>query len=160
MSIQIFYLPKPQTQDYHLTISSSTDKIYDLHAYLYDQDGNVNVLNQNGLIGPNKTDSFTISFDQQSSDNSKNTKIVTFQSLIDDINEAKSLNLIKPWIADTLIRLTKSSQKNYDKGRKQIAKIQLNVFENIIKSIRKSPLIKEDAYQILLYDVRYLQNNP
>ncbi len=41
--IQIFYLPQPLTQDYYLTISSSTDKIYDLHAYLYDQDGNVNV---------------------------------------------------------------------------------------------------------------------
>ncbi len=63
------------------------------------------------------------------------------------------------WIADSLIKLAKRSQKNAEKGRKQIAKVELNVFENIIKSIRKSPLIKEDAYQILLYDVRYLKNH-
>jgi hypothetical protein len=156
--IQIFYLPQPQTQDYHLTISSSTDKIYDLHAYLYDQDGNVNVLDQNGLIGTGKTDNFTINFDQQNFSNSKNTKIVTFQSLIDDINEAKTLKLINNnGVYDSLLAKAAISQI--------INLINKNTSLNILNSLlnelnaQRGKHITENAYQILLYDVNYLKSH-
>lgn len=155
-SIKIFYLPKPQTQDYHLTISSSIDKVYDLHVYLYDQDGNVNVLDQNGLIGPDRTDNFTISFDKQNSSNSKNTKIITFQSLIDDINEAKNLKFINNnGVYNSLLAKATISQI--------INQINKNTSKNILNSLlnelnaQKEKHITEDSYQILIYDINYLK---
>ena len=152
-----FLLPEPENGKYQIKLSSKKSGFYEINIASFEEEGN-NALNKiRGVISSNSDEIIEIDYSQDQVSEIK--KAVSFQSLINDINEAKNLNLIKPWIADTLIKLAKSSQKNYDKGRKKIAVIQLNVFENIIKSIRKSPLIKEDAYQILLYDVRYLQNN-
>lgn len=157
--IQIFYLAQPQTQNYKLTLSSSSDKTYNLHTYLYDQDGNVNVLDQNGLIGPGKTDSFTVSFDKQNSNNSSNTKIVTFQSLIDDINEAKILKLINNnGVYNSLLAKTTISQIINLINKNTSVNI-LNAMLNEVNAQREKG-ISQDAYQILFYDIDYLINNP
>lgn len=152
-----FLLPEPENGKYTIKLSSKKSGFYEINIASFEEEGN-NALNKiRGVISSNNDEIIEIDYSQSQTSEIKRT--VSFQSLINDINEAKNLNLIKPWIANNLIKLTKSSQKNYDKGRKKIAVIELNVFENIIKSIRKTPLIKEDAYQILLYDVRYLKRH-
>lgn len=152
-----FLLPEPENGKYTIKLSSKKSGFYEINIASFEEEGN-NALNKiRGVISSNNDEIIEIDYSQSQTSEIKRT--VSFQSLINDINEAKNLNLIKPWVANNLIKLTKSSQKNYDKGRKKIAVIELNVFENIIKSIRKTPLIKEDAYQILLYDVRYLKRH-
>ncbi|PIZ97963.1 MAG: hypothetical protein COX78_04060, partial [Candidatus Levybacteria bacterium CG_4_10_14_0_2_um_filter_35_8] len=157
--IKTYYYSKPETENYQIDLTSQIAQKYKIAAYFYDKDGNVNVLEQNGLIGPSKADSFIVNFDKLNSNTSKNTKIVTFQNLINDVSEAKTQKLISPWISNNLIFLVKNAKKNYDKGRRKIAVMELRIFEDIIRSIRKSSLIKEGAYQILLYDVKYLKTH-
>lgn len=152
-----FLLPEPENDKYTIKLSSKKSGFYEINIASFEEEGN-NALNKiRGVISSNNDEIIEIDYSQNQTSEIK--RFVSFQTLINDINEAKNLKLIKPWIADSLIKLAKRSQKNAEKGRKQIAKIELNIFENIIKSIRKSPLIKEDAYQILLYDVRYLKGH-
>lgn len=156
--IQILYLPKPLTGNYQLSISSTNDKQYDLNVFLYDKNGNVNTLTQSGMIGSNISNTFNLTFNREDSNSSRSIKAVTFQTFIDDINEAKNLNLIQAIVANNLIRLAKSAQNNSEKNRKLVAKLELIAIENIIKPL-KNTLIKEPAYSILLYDVKYLREH-
>ena len=158
LPIKIFYLPQPTDKNYKLKISSFTDKIYNLGVYLYDRDGNVNILNQTGFTNPSKSDNYTIKFDKQTSTNSTNSKIVTFQTLIDDINEASKLNLVKPQMAKDLIKFAKRTQQDYERN-KRVGKLELAILQAILKAINKTPLIKESAYLIINYDVGYLKSH-
>lgn len=156
--IQIFYLPKPNSQNYTLEISSPNNRTYNLNAFLYDENGNVNTFYQNGLLGEDNPENYTINFDKQNSNNSKNVRIVSFQTFIDDINEGKALELIQSILANNLIKLAKSAQSNAERNRKLVAKLELIAIEAIIKPL-KNTLIKEPAYSTLLYDVRYLKDH-
>ncbi len=156
--LQIFYLPKPDSQNYTLEISSPNNRTYTLNAFLYDENGNVNTFYQNGLLGEDNPENYTINFDKQNSNNSKNVKIVSFQTFIDDINEGKDLELIQSILANNLIKLAKSAQNNAERNRKLVAKLELIAIEAIIKPL-KNTLIKEPAYSTLLYDIKYLKDH-
>lgn len=156
--IQILYLPKPLTGNYQLSISSTNNKQYYLNVFLYDKNGNVNTLTQSGMVGSNISNTFNITFNKEDSNSSRSIKTVTFQTFIDDVTLAKNLKLINSTVAQSLIKLAKSAQNNFEKNRKLVAKLELIAIENIIKPL-KNTLIKEPAYSILLYDVKYLRNN-
>ena len=158
--LKIFYLKKPTNGQYQIELTSPSTQNYDLKIYLYDKDGNVNIFNQSILIGQNSSESFSINFDPEYSDNSSAQKIVTFQVLIDDIKEARSLNLINKNAANSLLMIAKSAKNDYEKGKRKIALIKLRTIEKLLNSFHAIPkeiLIKEKAYQILLYDVDYLK---
>ncbi|MEM4270855.1 MAG: hypothetical protein QXO70_02040, partial [Candidatus Pacearchaeota archaeon] len=116
-------------------------------------------LNFTGFIGQNTKEIIDINFNRQNSDNSSAEKIVTFQGLIEDINEAKFLNLINKSAANSLLAIAKNAKKQYENDRRKIAITQLNTLKKLLNSYNKIPyelLIKMEAYRILLYDVDYL----
>ena len=156
--MKIFYFQKPDNKNYQLYLYSTANTIYNLDFYLYDINGNVQTTEVKGLLGPEKKDNYIINFNKQASDASKSYKLATFQTLINDIKEANKLNLIKPQIANDLVRFTERVQRDYGRN-KRIGKIELTVMQTILNAIRKTPLIKETSYQIILYDVTYLKNN-
>ncbi|MBI3985159.1 MAG: C39 family peptidase [Candidatus Levybacteria bacterium] len=156
--IRIFYLPKPENQEYTIEISSSENKAYDLNILLYDQNGNVNKISQPGLISENQNDGYVIKFNKENSNNSKAVKQVSFQTLLDDINEGRKLKLISPFVAENLIKLLKDAQKNMDKNKKLAAKLELTLMEEVIKPL-KNTLVKEPAYSVLLNDLKLLKGS-
>ncbi len=158
--LKFFYFKKPPSGQYQVELTSPETQDYDLKMYLYDKNGNVNIFNQSGLIGKNSPESFSINFDPQSSDNSSTQKIVTFQSLIDDIKEAQSLNLINKNAANSLLMIAKSAKNNYEKGLRKVSLLELGILQKLLNTLHGVPykiLIDEKAYQILLYDLNYLK---
>ncbi|MBI2031157.1 MAG: C39 family peptidase [Candidatus Levybacteria bacterium] len=158
--IKIFYFKKPETGQYQVELSSLVNQNYNLDLYLYDQDGNVKILSYSGVIGSNANETFEINFNNQDSNNSLSEKIVTFQNLIDDINEAKTLDLINKGSANSLLAIAKNAKKNYESDRTKISLKELDVFQKLLNTFNTVPyeiLIKEEAFQILLYDVNYLK---
>ncbi len=157
--IRIFYLKNPISQKYKLNIITSKSITYLLRFYFYDINGNVSTSEQNGIIDTTKTDLYEIQFNKENAEQSKNFRIVTFQDLINDINQFKIQKLIIPWTANNLITFARNAEKDYQKGHKNIAILKLNLLEEMTKSFRRPPLIKSEAYNILISDIEYLKKH-
>lgn len=161
-SVKFFYSNKPPNGQYQVELTSENTQNYDIKMYLYDKSGNVNIFDQSGLTSQNSSDTFSINFDSQTFSNSSSQKIVIFQSLIDDIKEAHSLNLAHKSAAKVLTELAKSAKSDYEKGESKIALIKLQALEKLLTAFHRVPgefLIHDNAYQILLYDVNYLKTH-
>ncbi|MDO8658647.1 MAG: C39 family peptidase [Candidatus Levybacteria bacterium] len=156
--IKMFYLPKPETGEYRILISSDNYQTYNLGIYLYDISGNVNKIEQDGITGPNNSEIILINFDKQNSGSSRIKRTVTFQTTLDDIKELYALGLIHPAISGNLNSIIKNSKSFFEKGKKKQSLLLLNAFENLIKATRNKGL-DEKAYQILLYDIQYLKTH-
>jgi len=157
--IKMYYFSKPETGDYQINLTSLDTQEYKITAYLYDINGNVKILEQKGIVNPKKEDNLTIKFNKLNSSSSNAIKIVTFDNLLLDIKELQSLHLINNVVANGLTDIAKNAEKNYNKGLKKVSLLGLNLFEIMLKTIKNPFLIKNDAYQILLYDINYLQKH-
>jgi len=156
--IKILYFKKPDTQDYKLFISSLNPKQYNIEIYLYDINGEVNKTETKGVTG-GVSDILTLKFDKDKLEDSETQKFVTFQSTIADINELQKLKLIRSKdVAKELIDILKSAEKSAIKGNKKIALAKLKIFEILLNKTR-GMIIKENAYQILLYDLNFLKES-
>lgn len=156
--IKTFYIPKPQKGTYKIQLSSANTKIHEIIIYLYDTQGNVNIIKQNIVIGVNNPEFLEIKFDPEILNNSTLERIVTFQSIIKDIKEAQSLKLINNAVASNLVSIITNAEKDYKKGKKTLVLLKLSSFELLLNSTRRIG-IDEKAYQILLYDVSYLKTH-
>ena len=157
-----FLLPEPENGKYTIKLSSKKSGFYEINIASFEEDGDDALNKIRGIISSNNDEAIEIDYSQTNSNNSGIKKIVTFQTLIDDIKEAQSLKLINKGLASSLIALLKNAEKNYQKGRKNIVFAQLNIFEKLINQTRgkfNGRILDENAYQILLYDVNYLKNN-
>lgn len=156
--VKILYLKKPDTQDYKLFISSSDPKQYNIETYLYDINGEVNKTETKGVAG-GVSDILNLKFDKDNLDNSKTKKFVTFQSTIDDVNELQKLNLItNKTVSKGLVELLKNAEKQALSGRKKAALMVLKGFEVLLNKTR-GIIIKQEAYDILLYDLNFLKGS-
>lgn len=153
--IRIFLAQKPDTGKYYLDISSSLTGKYTVNILYYDIDGNVKEENRDVFI-KNDSQKINIIFDSQNSNKSTSSKFVDFDSFISDISVSKDQKLINKTLADSLINLTRSTKEDFDSMKKLLVKGKLSAIETIIQSGRNTA-IKPDAFQILLYDVRYLE---
>ena len=156
--IKTFYIPKPQKETYKIQLSSINTKVHEIKIYLYDTQGNVNIIKQNIVIGANNPEFLEIRFDPENSNNSILEKIVTFQSTIKDIREGQSLKLINKAVANNLISIITNAEKDYKKGKKNLVLLRLKSFEILLDSTRRIG-VNEEAYQILFYDVSYLKTH-
>ncbi|RJQ38901.1 hypothetical protein C4559_00080 [Candidatus Microgenomates bacterium] len=158
-SQRIFYLRKPTNGDYDLLVSSGTLSDYNIKIYFYDTDGNPLISTQTGIASPDNQNTIKINFDKDKSKNSKAERVITIDTVLNDIKFAQSLNLItNRSIATELIGILKKSREDIQKGRSKICSKKLDLFESIIKIFR-GKYIEETAFQILLNDVNYLKNN-
>jgi len=85
-------------------------------------------------------------------------KIVTFETLINDIKSLQNLNLLYKMMEKPLINLVQTSQKQYTKNHKKQAIQLLKTFETIVKNLPKM-LISKDAKIILLEDSTVLRSS-
>lgn len=156
--IKMIFVQKPATGNYQITLSGTNDQNYQLHTYFYDKNGNVNTNASQGTVGTNKSDSLTVTFNNQDSTKSVGTRVVTFQNFIDDINENIQLHQINKNIGNALIPLISSAQESANKNQKLAAKLKLDAIELAMKALRNKG-ISESAFQILLYDDHYLKTH-
>lgn len=157
--LKIIYLRKPATGKYFLTLSNSNNKKYKADIYLYDINGNPKVYNVFGIIGPKNTKTIEINFNKNNNNNSGLE--VTFDSFIQDINQAYALGLVdinhyKKLIGELngMINEIKVNQGKSDK--KELIK-QLDEIEKQL--INNHTGINNEAYQIFLYDLEYLKSH-
>jgi len=157
-----FLLPEPENGKYEIKLSGRKSGFYEMNIASFENNGD-NALNKiRGIISSNNDETIEVDYSQQNSNNSGVEKIVTFQTLIDDIKEAQSLKLINKGLSNSLIALLRNAEKNYQKGMKNIVFIQLNIFEKLINQTRgkfNGKILDENVYQILLYDVEYLKSH-
>lgn len=154
--IKTFYIPKPKKETYKIQLSSVKTKVHEIKVYLYDTQGNVNIIKQNIVLGANNPEFLEIKFDPEKLNSSILEKLVTFQSIIRDIKEGQSLKLINKAVANNLISIITNAEKDYKKGRKNLVLLRFNSFETLLNSTRRIG-VDEKAYQILMYDIKYLK---
>ena len=157
-----FLLPEPENGKYEIKLSSNNSGFYEINITSFENDGDDTLNKITGIISSNNDETIEVDYSQENSNNSGSKKIVTFQTLIDDIKESQSLNLINKGLSSSLIALLRNAEKNYQRGMKNIVFIELNIFEKLINQTRgkfNGKILDENAYQILLYDVEYLKNH-
>lgn len=155
--VNALLLPEPTDGDYQLLASSQTNEGYTINIALFNEDGDMVLYKPVGFVESNQDDFFDITYSQ--ADNSSAINIVTFQSTIDDINQAQSDGLItKDSLASNLIRTIQRAEDNVLDGRLSLALRRLDHFEDTINRNRGDE-ITEEAYQILLDDVTFLKTH-
>ena len=150
-----FLLPEAPFGDYTIETTSNSINGYTLNIATFESDGDniVNKIEKN--IEPNEQGVFNLNYSQTRP--SLVDKDVSFQSIIDDINELRSLNLIDSnHLTNQLIRVINQTQENYQDGNLEMTLKKLDHFEDIINRKRGKEIL-ETAYQILFYDVDYLK---
>lgn len=156
--IKLAYFKKPNNGNFQLYISAENSKLFKIQTYLYDKNGITKIIESNGIAGENGN-VLDINVDKDNLDNSNVEKKVTFNIFLNDINQARNLKLINNDILKKiLINHVKNTQKDILKGKKNSAMLKLAMFESLLK-VNRGKMIKEEAYNILLYDTIYLKNH-
>ncbi len=151
--IKIFYLPQPDSGTYTITETNTTDP-FQFTSYLYDKNGNPKIQTLNGIGNIN----FTISFDKTNNSNSTITKLITFDSTLQDIKNAQNLNLINNGLATSLTEMLTNAQKQLDKHPETAKTLLNNGIKNLDSHQNQVQLISPEAYDILIYDFTQLKN--
>ncbi len=155
--IKTFYFKKPDSGKYQLEISSLDPNLYNVDIYFYDTNGEVKKITQQG-ISSSIPSLISIDFDKNDLNKIKKVKIVTYETLINDIKSLQNLNLLYKMVEKPLLTLVQTSQKQYNKNHKKQAVQLLKTFETIVKNLPKM-LISKDAKIILLEDSTVLRDN-
>lgn len=153
---RIISFPKPPDDSYSFIVSSPTEQYYKANIYLYDKNGDIKVINDQGTVGQSSQDTSTINFNSENASSTSILRAVSFQNAIDDVNESKTLNLLKG--AGGLLADLRNAQKAFQSGDAATEQTKLNQFLDHINQ-QRGKNIDENAYQILLYDADYLKNN-
>lgn len=147
----------PDSGSYTLTLKGNKLSVYTLDLYLYDKNGDPYLSTISGFITKNKTETLSLTFDEENHDNTNVKKIVTFAQLIDDINEAIALKKINKGFGKGLITIAKSAQRTNNKS-KPAAKAQLDTMLRLLNQ-QKDRLVDETSFTILSQDISTLKQN-
>lgn len=151
--IKMYYYPQPSSGNYQISTSSSNDKFHTLSSYLYDSTGEVDIQ----VINVLSNSSYSIEFDKTNKNKSKTEKIVTYDSAIEDVEKAESLNLINHGLAASLIEHLKNSQKKSVSDKS----VSIHMLDVGIKQLNSrnnhKTQIDPTALEILNYDFNYLK---
>lgn len=151
-----FLLPEPENGIYKITLTSKEVSDYFLNVSLFTTEGDNDLFQKLGTTGPGNADTLELNYSQDVL--AEPEKIVTFSSTINDIREAQNLKWINKYIAEGLVLIIKSAEKDYSAGKKKLMLLKLAGFELVIKQF-KSKGISKQAYDVLKYDVDYLQGH-
>ena len=153
-AIKIYYLPKPSTNIYTVTVSG-TNGLFTIEAYLYDSQGNPKILNLSGF----GTSLFQINFNKLANANSTVVKQVTFASVIQDIKSAQNLHLINSGLAIALLSILTQAQQQSVKHPEIAKTILAGGIKLLNDSNPHSVLISQETFLILLADFSALENS-
>ena len=152
--LNIFYLKQPESTNYKVQLSSSSNTNYDLDAYFYDVEGNVQIEHVSGFIGPGASAEFDLDYSQD--EPSAFIEVVTFEGLINDIKSLHSLNEINFKNYWSLLWQTRSA-KLFSVG-KFTKRGAVNILKSMDKQIfrAKGHGVSDNAYNILHNDIQVL----
>lgn len=139
----------PQSDTYTLTIGKHQTTSYSLDIYLYDKNGEPTYQTVIGFLSKNRNDRYTFFYDHDDYTKASLQKIVTFHTLIDDINEAISLKLMNKEYGKGLIIMAKSAQKSKNGF---IKKSILKAAQKTL-AMGKNKLVKPEAYDVISEDI-------
>lgn len=139
--LKIYTLPKPDNGEYKVEISGNGD--YLLDSYLYDPQGNVNLVKTSGLVSENNNDQYEITISQNSN---LMKPIINTSSILNDWNMLGLPNQNIP----TLIN---NSNKHINKGNILAAKSNLTGALNYLQENTPN-LINDLDSQILQSEIQ------
>ena len=153
-AVKVFYIVKPNSGNYILSLSSSQNSDYLLDLYMYDENGNVKKINTPGIVSSQNSDSFAIQFNKNNSSSSSTTQNGMFENLLKDLITLRSTNDVdriqfKLLEAKVKTAAHLSTNKNTKKG-------SINMLKAMDKqlSAKKNKGISQNAYNILHADIQ------
>jgi hypothetical protein len=150
----MFLLEKPSSTVYTISINSTKNHTYTLNGFMYDSNGEVVTKNVIGAVGKGN-DTYKLKFDKEDLKKNKLQRIITYDSVIDDIRELQSNNLILRQIADGLVTIINKAKNPQSTNHKAYSLAALNSFKLVLTTF-KGKGIDQNAYQILFDDINYL----
>ena len=154
--LKIVYLEKPEGDDYEIVLNSPTDTNYNLGIYLYDIDGDVFTKTQEGSLQTNEDTIIPITFDPQINFYPKK---ISFGKMGSDMDKSyRDGQITDPDVFSNLENYFNQAF-NYRKDKEEEQTLEyLMKFEKVLYN-NKGISIFEDAFNILLYDVNYLETH-
>lgn len=156
-SLNDFFL-KPDLGNYFILVTDpgSDPQNYRLNLYLYDKNANLTLKKIQGIISSGKQDSIKIQFDHDNANNTKADRIITFDSLLQDITQAENLSMISHKARVSLRNYANKAKKDSLFGRKNFVKLDLDLLLLYLK-IYKAHGVMDMAFTILSNDAKYLE---
>lgn len=154
--IKITYAPKPNGKDFEIISSSNKNISSEIEIFLYDKTGNVFSKNEKVNLLEKEEKVLDISFN---SNINLYPKKVTYSSISNDIFRLFKKDQIKSLILRLELNnlIIKAKIENALKHKSDSLKT-LNEFEDLINKNRGKN-ITDSGYNVLLYDINYLQTH-
>ena len=152
--IKILYIPKPEKQNYELSLSSSNNQLNSFKTYLYNKDGTVRILDGKALLGLN-ANNYKLFFNKENLLASTLERKITIDGFIKDVTQFRNLKMVQKDFAKELIYFAGKIKEDLKIRDKKMAKSELKFLQEMLK---KSPtiLIKKEAKDFLVSDISYL----
>lgn len=153
-SLGIFLSPAPKEGDYEVKVKGEGS--YTLKSYLYNKEGKVETSSLQGLVGTNEIDNFKIVFGKE---NSNIAPIVTIDSLLKDLENARRMKLITHKTIYHMLRMRlKVTKFLLNQGKVRQAKRILKTTKLLI-NVFSPRFIKPRASDILTQNLQTLINS-
>ncbi len=150
-AIEILYIPKPDSGNYTITISSNTNTNYDLKTYIYDINGNDKIFDQRGNVNNSNNNILTINFDKNNVNHSNEIKHKSFEDTLDDIRRCGLSNRNHRIEENFLFNLMSDSRNHHNDFRFK-SKLELESFYILINSYKHLKFLSDDNYNLLYSD--------
>jgi hypothetical protein len=141
-----FLLPEPNNGRYRIVLSSIENQTYTFNIAALEEDGDDVNFQMTGIVGPGENDELSLDYSQDGP--STLDEIVTFDSLINDINALRASGDISNFGVYISLLSKAESAKFASFLSNETAKNILNAFSNELKA-QKGKEISETAYNIL-----------
>ena len=151
----IFSLPEPSEEKYQIALSSGENRNYTLNIHTFEEDGAQTHHKIEGFVGAGASDEFDLAYSQN--DPSTLAEVVTFDSLINDINALRaSGDISSRGVYFSL--LAKARVAKGLSGNVWTKRASINLLKSMQKEItkQKGKGVSETAYQILNKDIEAL----
>jgi len=156
--VKLIYFAKPSTGEYELKVSSSSPESYEIEVLTYNEEGDHKRFLHTGIVGGDDLDNISISFNKEDLDDNNSEQIVTFDSLIADINSLRASNYIRNFG----VYISLLSKAGAAKGAYILnVKTSKNILNSILDELKaqRGKHINVNAYNILHADIQYLLLN-
>ncbi len=155
--MKVLTVKKPSSDVYTLTYKSSTTKNFNFSIFLYDKNGEVVEKKIEGLAHAGNN-TYEIVFDKDNNINSNVKKIVTFESILKDMDAAYKNKFIHVAYYNNLRPLILEAQKDYTRKNTLAAKIRI-LAATQITAFPSDILISKDYAKTLNSDLKILHSS-
>jgi predicted GH43/DUF377 family glycosyl hydrolase len=154
--VKVLTVKKPSSGVYTLTYKSSAPKIINLTVFLYDKNGEVIEKKVEGFAHSGNN-TYEIVFNKDDISKIDFKKVITFNSILKDLDAAYKNKQIHITYYNSLKLLIKNAQK--DHSRKNNLSSKIRIFTAIqLTSFQSEILISKDYSKILNFDLKVLHS--